>query len=197
MTSGKEISRTVDTWIVQEELPVRANLKVIRKNDPDYGLTNDEIKDRNECIRCYLLQGYEGLLMIPKNSTERDFFLDDCEVTEHEYSAFSTVNFQRISRPFDRYGYAMKKIMERVRELAILHSCVSLPEDRLEIHNRYETIVDRRFRYRLLSLVKRYRATTEERERFLVKRKIAELNRRILECRKIWERYAPPENWDR
>ena len=65
MKSIEQIAYTVDSWIDQEELPVRANLKAIRKNDPDYGLSQDEIMDRNEFVRCYLLQDYELLLMIP------------------------------------------------------------------------------------------------------------------------------------
>jgi hypothetical protein len=29
-----------------------------------------------------------------------------------------------------------------------------------------------------------------------LRHRIAGLNRRVLECKKVWERYAPPENWD-
>jgi hypothetical protein len=45
-----------------------------------------------------------------------------------------------------------------------------------------------------LSYVEQWqRARTEER-RFVLKQRIAEMNRRILECKKIWERYAPRDN---
>jgi hypothetical protein len=33
-------------------------------------------------------------------------------------------------------------------------------------------------------------------ERAQIKRKIAAISRKILQCKRIWERYAPPENWD-
>lgn len=55
-----------DSWIPEEEMPARAGLKVIRKNHPDFGLTEDEIQDRNEFIRCYLMSEFESLLMIPR-----------------------------------------------------------------------------------------------------------------------------------
>jgi hypothetical protein len=78
MKSIGQIEYTEDSWIDQEELPVRAGLKVIRKNDPDYGLSEDEVMDRNEFIRYYLLQEFELLLMIPKKDGEDDLFITDC-----------------------------------------------------------------------------------------------------------------------
>jgi hypothetical protein len=35
-----------NNYIDEGCLPVRANLKVLRRSDPDYGLTEDEIMDR-------------------------------------------------------------------------------------------------------------------------------------------------------
>jgi hypothetical protein len=45
-------------WIDKDELPVRADLYVAKINDPDYGMTQDEIDDRNEFIRCCNGQPY-------------------------------------------------------------------------------------------------------------------------------------------
>ena len=61
--NARQITKTVDSRIVEEDLPVRANLKVIRINAPDYGLTDDEIQDRNEFIRCYLLNELGAALL--------------------------------------------------------------------------------------------------------------------------------------
>lgn len=192
----EHISRTVDSWIAEEELPVGASLKVIRKSDPDYGLTDEEIQDRNEFIRCYLMQEHELLAGIPEQNAQDDFFIGDYVVTDAEYSAFNTIDFQRLLRPFNKYAYAMKKVMERVKDLAIMHSSISYPEGRQEIHRRYEAFVDRKFRYRLWALTNRYRREADEERRCSMKEKTAELNRRILDCKRIWARYAPPENWD-
>jgi hypothetical protein len=197
MKSVEQISTTVDSWIVEEELPVRATLKVIKQRDPDYGLSEDEIADRNEFIRCYLLREFGLLIAIPKQDTVRDFFIPDCDVSESEYSAFNTHDFQRTLRPFNTYGYAIKKVMERVKDLAILHSSISSEEGRVDTYRRYEAFVDREFRNRLMGLTERYKRGEDDEKKAWLKRKIAELNRRILDCKKIWERYAPPENWDR
>ena len=48
----------MNNWIDKEELPVRADLQVAKINDPDYGMTQEEIDDRNEFIRCYNGQPY-------------------------------------------------------------------------------------------------------------------------------------------
>jgi hypothetical protein len=197
MKPYEQISTTVDSWIAEEELPVRANLKVIKISDPDYGLSADEIADRNEFIRCYLLGEFQSLTMIPRQDAEDDFFIPDCTVDEAEYSAFNTVDFQRTQRPINKYWYAMKKIMERVKDLAIMHSSISSAEGRMETYRRYEALVDREFRDRLLGYTRRYPREADDDKRVWLKARIAELNRRILDCKRIWGRYAPPENWDR
>ena len=187
---------TANNWIQEEELPIRAGLVVIRENNPYYGLTEDEIQDRNEFIRCYLLKDFELLMMIPNQTPGSDFFIHDCDVFDAEYSAFNTHDFQSQMRPFNKYEYAMKKIMEDVKNMAIMHSCCSYPEQRRDVYRKYEAFVNCRFRNRLLSLIKQYIKVEHEDRRNLLKQKIAELNRRILECKRIWERYAHPENWD-
>jgi hypothetical protein len=37
----------VNNWIDEEKLPVSADLQVAKINDPDYGMIQDEIDDRN------------------------------------------------------------------------------------------------------------------------------------------------------
>ena len=177
-------------------LPTRAGFRVIRKNDPDLGLTDDEIQDRIEFIRCYLFKDFELLMMIPKQTCENDFFVQDCDVCQEEYSAFNTHDYQRHLRPFNKYAYAMKKVMERVKDLAIMHSCCTYIEDQTAVSRKYQAYIERKFRSRLLNTIKQYRQTQGEKRRHDLKQRIKTLNRRILECRRIWERYAPAENWD-
>ena len=196
MKSAKQIGCEVETWIVEEDLPVWSPLKVIRKRDPDYGLTEQEIQDRNESIRCYLMREFELLTMIPEQDEQSGFFIGDYGVEDAEYSAFSTMDFQRQMRPFNKYGYALKLIMGQVRDLAIFHSSISHEEGRLDTQRRYEALVYREFRDELLIFARRYKSAEDAGKRRWLKQKIGKLNRRILECKKIWERFAPPENWE-
>jgi hypothetical protein len=187
--NSKRISEMVDSWIDEEEFPVSPVLKVIRKTDPNYGLSDDEIMDRNEFIRCYLWRDFEALLLIPVKTPKNDFFIED-----FEESAFNTVDFYRLHppRPFDKYHYRIKKVMD----LAIMHSCLTSSEGRLNTLRRYENLVENEFRAQSAALAYMYKRAFDNDRKFELKRKIAKLNRRILECKMIWERYAPSENWD-
>ena len=62
MNNKQQTAHTI--CIPEEELPVRANLRVIRRTDPNYGMSTDEVADRNEFIRCYLMREFEALMMI-------------------------------------------------------------------------------------------------------------------------------------
>jgi hypothetical protein len=197
MKSNKQTNCITENWIAEKELPVKATIKVIRKNHPDYGLTEDEIQDRNEFIRCHLLSEFELLTMLLKQDTEDDFFIFDCSVNDTDYSAFNTNDYLRTRRPFNKYYYAIKKLMERIRDLAIMHSCISDESGRLEVYNRYEAFVEREFRLGLADLVDRYRRELNDEKRIRMKERIAEISRRIMDCKRIWAQYAPAENWDR
>jgi hypothetical protein len=178
-------------FIPEEELPVTAGIRIIRQNDPDYGLSDDEIADRNEFIRCHLARELELLMILPGNKEGTDFLIPDCHVTDEAYSAFNTVDFQNTMKPFDKYGYAMKKIIERVKALAILHSSISREEGRQNIVRRFDSLIEFELREPLFSHVDRFKATKTEERKESLKKKIGDINRMIHEARKTWERYAP------
>lgn len=177
--------------IPEEELPVRANMRVIRRTDPNYGMSDDDVADRNEFIRCYLMREFESLLMIESAEHDDSFFIPDYNVSDDGYSAFNTIDFQKTMKPFDAYGYAMGKIMERVKNLAILYSALTKDEGKQNTLRRFNSLIEYEFRERLLTCVDRFHAARTDEQRQNLKKKIAELNRRIIECRNIWERYAP------
>ena len=189
MNNIKQTAHTI--CVPEEELPVRANMRVISRNHPNYGMSTDEVADRNEFIRCYLMREFEALMMIDADEQDDSFYVPDYTVADDGYSAFNTVDFQRTMEPFDAYGYAMGKIMERVKNLAILHSALTGDEGRQNTLRRFNSLVEYEFRERLLSCVDRFHSARTDEQREKLRKKIGELNRRIMECRKIWERYAP------
>lgn len=184
----KQISQIVDSWISEEEIPASPGLKIIRVNDPWHGMSEEEIEGRKEFIRCYINKDFEILLQIPIPPRENDFWFVNYQ--DFLESAFNTWDFQRTLKPFNKYGYRIRKIMEEVRDLAIMHSSISQPEGRANTLRRYENLVENEFRDRLVSLAERYQSLIGEERRYLAQRKIAELNRRILQCEKIWQQYA-------
>jgi len=196
-TGYRKMTRTVepieDIQIAAEDLPVSASLKVIRKNDPNYGLTEDEIQDRYEFIQCYMLQEFELLMLIPKQAQDNNFFVSDCTVEEAEYSAFNTHDFQDAQRPFNKYVYAVKKTLERVKELAVMHSCIGQPENRKLMFHRFKSFMMFKFIDRVEELARELHADISNSTQAQIKHEIAKLGRSVQQCKAIWEQHAAPD----
>jgi len=187
----KQISQTADTWISEEEIPVSPALKVIRPNDPWQGLSEEEVEDHKEFIRCHLLKEHELILQIPIEPQENDFWAPN--LPDYLDSAFNTHDFQRTLPQFNKYAWRIKKVLEKIKDLAIYHSSTSQPEGKARIQKRYEIVVDNEYRDRLLILVQRHQRARDEEQRYEIRKKVAELKRRIMQCKKVWEEYA---NWE-
>ena len=190
MKTAQNVDCEVDSWIADEELPLAAQLKVIRQNDPDYGLTEDALDERIEFIQWYLLQDSAPLLSVLGQTADACFFIPEADVMSPEYSAFNTHDFLDSLQPFNKYGYAMKKNMERIRDLGILHSSLSCAEGRGNTQRKFEAFLEAKFRSRLAHLIERCQSTANSDRKLDLKQKIAELTRRILEAKRIGERYA-------
>jgi hypothetical protein len=185
------IRETVDRWVEEESHQRTLALKVIRQNDPWRDMPEEEIEDRREFIRCYINKDFELLLSIPIQPQENDFWFSSYE--EFMESAFNTYDFQKDRKPLDKYGYRIKKVLEQIKDLAILHSCISQPEGRNNIQKRYKSIVENEFRSPILNLVERLNKVTDKEKRLEIIQKIVKLNQRIFDSKKIWERYSPYE----
>ena len=188
----QKIGETVNRWVQEETQPKVGRVSAIRKNSLWYGMSDEEIEDRREFIRYYLLKDFELVLQIPVQPSDNDFWFSSHQ--EFVESPFNTWDFQKMRRPFDKYGYRIKKIMEHAKDLALLHSCISQPEGRKNIRDRFELVVNNEFRNPLLSIIERYQRTYDEERKFDLRRKVANLSRHILECKAIWQRYSPWED---
>jgi hypothetical protein len=186
----KNINIQVDKWIDEEDLPVKASLKVVRKNDPNYGLTEDEINDRNEFIRCNMLKDLGPLLLIPEEHTEEDFIVQD-----YYESAFNTYDFYRLHNPtpFNGYYYRLKEIFEKVKELAIMHSCISHQQGRENTLKRYISMVDNEFRDELMTLIDTLKKYPQFVDRKELLSRVAKLSGNISKCDQIWKAHAYSE----
>ena len=100
------IRETVDRWVEEESQQRTLALKVIRQNNPWQDMSEEEVEDRKEFIRCYLLRDLEILHMIPTQPRENDFWFSSHQ--EFLESAFNTYDFQKDKKPFDKYGYRLK-----------------------------------------------------------------------------------------
>jgi hypothetical protein len=69
----RTIGSVADGWVGSEELPASPVLRVEKRNDPWYGMSEEEVEDRKEFIRCYINKDFELLLLIPTQPRENDF----------------------------------------------------------------------------------------------------------------------------
>jgi hypothetical protein len=181
--------QNVDRWIEEGSQQRTLALKVIRKNDPWQGMREEEIEGRREFIRCYIQKEFELLLMIPIQPREDDFWFSSYE--DFKQSPFNTWDFQRDRKPFDKYGYRIKKVIERVKDLAILHSCISQPEGRENIYKRFKSIIENEFRGPILELVEKVNKAEDREKKAEMIQKIVRLNCGIYQCKTVWEKYSP------
>ena len=188
------LSKTVDRWIDEADLPVKSGLKVIRKLDPHEGMDEEEFEAYHDFIHWALNREHALLFNIPKPRTENDFWFKEIDEFGCNVSAFNTIDFERLyPDKFSKYHYRLKKIFERVRDLAILHSALTTEKGRSDIFEKYQNLVEKEFRNQAVVLLEKYEWETDEFFRSELRRRIAELNRRIEKCQKIWEQNAP---WD-
>ncbi len=186
----EKIVSAVEGWIVAEELPAGAGLNVIRPNDPHAGLSRDEIEEWAEFIAWYLRQDMAVLLLIPAPAGSDDFYLADHQVTETEYSAFCTHDFQRLMRPFNKADYAYKKLLERVRDLGLLYSVLSDEEGRRNTRDRFRTLLERELSERLGRLLLALQRTSDREKKDALIKRIGRIQRQVRECEAVWERYS-------
>jgi len=188
----KQIYKTVDSWILDEDLPTRASLKPLRQFD---GLVPEDDEEREayyEFISWYLSQEHIMLQGIPRPE-EPDFWIVELDEFGNDISAFNTMDFERMHQNrFNKYHYKLKKIYERVKDLAITHSCVNTEEGKKNIKQRYINLVENEFRDEAVMLLKHYKQYSGWMDKHKTLGRIEELNSKIRKCKKIWSEYA---NW--
>ena len=179
--------QVVDSWIDEEDLPSRANLKPLRRFD---GLYPEDVEESDaywDFIHWYLSQDFRPLIGIPRPVKEEDSwtFEDDNSIS----FPFSSVDYQRL-HPFDRYAYRLKKIYERVKDLALFHSCIGQESGKEKTQKRFTGLVNEEFRSKLMTLLENYRRHPHLVNKAKLCARVAELNGRIQKCKEIWKQYA-------
>lgn len=137
--NAEQISQVVDSWIGEDELPVSAGLKQVRRYDLYTGMDESEIEAYWDFISWYLGQEHLVLLSLPEPE-ETGFLGVDFDEFGNDESAFNTHDYQRL-HPFDKYHWMLKKMCERVKDLAITHSCIRDEADRDKVKERFLNLV--------------------------------------------------------
>ena len=186
----KQIVGEVEGWIEEQELPVKAGLKVVRQWDLHLGQSEEEVEAWVEFIGWHLRQDRVLLLLIPGQETGDGFYIGDYGVVDSEYSAFNTHDFDRLRGEFNRQAYARWKLLERVEELALIHSCISDEEGRRNTEARFKGLLEREFGERLDKLAEKLVRTADRERQEEIKRRIEAIRRQVGECERVWAKRA-------
>ena len=183
--------RLVQAPIDVDELPVSPTLKVVRRNDPWHGYSDEDREDCEEFIRCYLREEMAPLLSLPCKAQWHGIWWESHE--EFLESAFNTWDYERYRGPVDRAAYWRKKVVEEVEKLAVLHSSISEPEGRRRVEARYEALIEAELRGPACELVARYAQCQDPKQRAKLKQRIGRYQGLVLQCREVWRTKSPPD----
>jgi len=188
----KQVSRIVDSWIVEEEYPSSTHLKVERTSaryfNPCEDMEDEEATAYWEFIYSIVLREYSMLLSIPKPEAP-DFFAVELDEFGNDISAFNTHDYERLY-PFNKYQWKLNRIYDKVKDLAITYSCLSNEEGRRNIHQKCINLVQSEFRNEGVTILEHYKKYKAWMYKGRVIKKINELNSRIRRCKDIWQKYA-------
>ena len=116
------------TWKVENgiEVPESAVLKRERTDQSGTveGLDIEELADPEELERQVFREQYGPILALPRPKSRGGFFpaIDPMDGTV--WGAFGTVDFERISQPFDKARYKAEKLREKLKDATSMLSMV-------------------------------------------------------------------------
>ncbi len=185
------ISSQVNTWIREEDFPPRSGLKVIGRFDDLYPQDEEEREAYFDFMDWAMSREHALIMSLPAKKTGSGFLPVQLDEHGNDISAFNTMDFQRLyPEQFNREEYAVKKVYEKVLDLAQTHCSISQADGKRRVLGRFMVEVEFAFRRQAknLAMTLNSRAPNVNRSRLLIK--LEELNERIRKCKSIWEANA-------
>jgi len=156
------------------DTPTTARLKVIKGFDMWSEFDDEMVEDYRDFMSWFMQKDDTLLEHIPIKDA-KGFF-----VTEFDESAFNTCDFQNDVPKFNKYGYRIRKVMERVGDLAMQHSCIADVKGRDGVRKMCRGLVENEFLIEALDAQK-------EGDRTKAKR----LMERVEQCADVWKGWNP------
>jgi len=190
----EQVGKEVDSWILEEDLPGPAFLKPINKKDELYTEIGIETDEEREAYWDFIYQciNMENKIILDLPMPEDTEFWPPIETDESLSFAFSSMDYQRRNQ-FNKYHWKLKKIYEKIKDLAITYSCISDEQGKKNIHQRFKNVVEKEFRDRAVMLIETYKKHSVWVNKHKLFNEIEELNSKIKKCKKIWNQYS---NWE-
>ena len=201
----QEIGIEVDAWIDEEELPSRANFRLESHAneaykgivDPQTGewilepMDEDEIEAYTEHLHWYMTQDYHLIMSLPQ--TKNDNWMPPHEPDEEETLSFpfSSGDYARLHPDtFNKAAYRIKKIYERVKDLADTYTAISHKFGKEHTRELYVNLIEKEFRDKAMMYLEAYKHNpqwVDKQECFM---RIRKLNQHIRKCNEIWRKHS-------
>ncbi len=187
--NGKLISQEVDSWIAQEEIPKHPFLKPIRQFDGLYPEDEEERQAYFDFIAWAMNIEHEAIMSIPLEKNQYNRFFIQLDGDGCDISPYNAIDYLR-DHPFDKYHYRLKKVFERVKDLAETYSCLSNKDGKINIRKRFVNLVSTEFQDKAIKLRQSYLNNKARYKKETVLERIEEFNNNIRICNGIWKKYA-------
>ena len=159
------------------DIPTTPRLKVLKGFDLLDEFDDESAEDYRDFMSWFLQKDHALINQIP-GGKQTGFF-----ISEFEDSAFNSCDFQTDAPKFDRYTYRIRKVMERIDDLAMQHSCITTPEGRDNVRRMCQGVIESEFLIEAL-----------EAQQKGDKRSVEKANRlmeHVKKCAKVWEGWNP------
>jgi hypothetical protein len=178
----------VDKWIAEEDLPAGSGLRPVRLFDELRIFDREEAEAYWDFIGWFLGRDYALLECVPVGGTGKFFVSDDsdCAISH----AFGSADYLDSVPEFNKYAYRLRKVFERVKVLAITHSCAFGDDGKQRVFGKYKALVEAEFRDEAVRLAEGLKCNHRFMDKDKAEARIRELNKRIRQCRKVWEKHC-------
>ena len=161
------------------DIPTTARLKKLKKLDLWNGFDDEMVEDYRDYMSWFMHSEHSTLMSLPKPK-RGDFIPVEMDENGNDVSQFNTCDFLKDMPRFNGYGYRIRKIMERIDDLAMQHSCISDESGRQKVKRMCQSVIESEFSIEALE-------AQEKGDMMKAKR----LFDRIDECARVWEGWNP------
>jgi len=161
------------------DVPTRVGLKKVRKFDLWSEFDDEMVEDYRDFMSWFRLSEHSTLLSLPAPK-KGDFIPVELDQDGDDVSAFNTCDFRKDTPKFDKYGYRIRKVMEKVGDLAMQHSCIADAKGRDGVRKMCKGLLESEFLIEALDAQKEGDT-----------RRFKRLMKRVEQCADVWKGWNP------
>ncbi len=184
------IRNEIDRWISEEELPAAAHIKPIKQFDGLYPDDQDEYEAWCEFVFSNINKEHEIIMTLPAKD-KNDYWMP-YEPNDNISFPFSSIDFLRKRDSISnkaRTAWQLKRIYERVKDLAQTYASISDDEGKKNTEKKYQDLINTSFRNEQQCIIDHLKQYGHLMNKDKAAEKLQELDKRIKRATFIWLEY--------